>query len=79
MSAINIALIPLLPLASFLLLGLFGKKYFAKSGGIIGTLSLTGSAVLSLWTAFNYFLVEIQYHSLNEYRVENKLLALLTA
>ncbi len=50
-------LIPVLPFLSFLLLGLFGKKYFAKSGGIIGTLSLTGSAVLSLWTAFNYFFV----------------------
>ena len=57
MSAINIAFIPLLPLASFLLLGLFGKKHFAKSGGIIGTLSLAGSALLSLWTAFNYFFV----------------------
>ena len=55
MSAINIALIPLLPLASFLLLGLFGKKHFKESGGIIGTLSLTGSAVLSLWTAYQYF------------------------
>ncbi len=57
MSATTIALIPLLPLASFLLLGLFGKKYFAKSGGIIGTLSLFGSTILSLITAYNYFFV----------------------
>ncbi len=57
MSAINIALIPLLPLASFLLLGLFGKKHFKESGGIIGTLSLMGSAGLSLFTAYNYFFV----------------------
>ena len=57
MSPISIALIPLLPLASFLLLGLFGKNYFTKSGGIIGTLSLAGSALLSLLTAYNYFFV----------------------
>ena len=57
MSPISIALIPLLPLASFLLLGLFGKNTFKKSGGIIGTLSLTGSALLSLFTAYNYFFV----------------------
>ncbi len=35
-----IALIPLLPLAGFVLLGLFGRKYFKKSSGIIGTLLL---------------------------------------
>ena len=28
------ALIPLLPLAGFLFLGLFGRKYFKKSSGI---------------------------------------------
>lgn len=56
-NVLQIALIPLLPLASFLLLGIFGKKTFAKSGGIIGTLSLTGSALLSLLTAYNYFFV----------------------
>jgi NADH-quinone oxidoreductase subunit L len=38
-------------------LGLFGKIFFTKSGGIIGTLSLTGSALLSLLTAYNYFFV----------------------
>lgn len=54
---LQIVLIPLLPLASFLLLGLFGKKYFKETGGLIGTLSLSGSAVLSLFTAYNYFFV----------------------
>ena len=29
--------IPLLPLATFVLLGLFGRKYFTKTAGIIGT------------------------------------------
>src|SRR4051812_18645409 len=57
MSTLSIALIPLLPLASFLLLGLFGRKYFKDSGGIIGTLSLLGSAGLSLFTAYQYFFV----------------------
>ncbi len=50
--------IPLLPLASFLLLGLFGRKYFNRSAGALGTLSLLGSAALSLYTAYQYFFVE---------------------
>ncbi|MES1219137.1 MAG: NADH-quinone oxidoreductase subunit L [Bacteroidota bacterium] len=52
-----IALIPLLPLAGFLLLGLFGKKSFKQSSGIIGTLLMLISAILSLYTAYNYFFV----------------------
>lgn len=51
------ALIPLLPLATFVLLGLFGKKYFSKSAGIIGSLSLLGSTLLSLYAAYQYFFV----------------------
>ncbi|HKB45522.1 MAG TPA: NADH-quinone oxidoreductase subunit L [Chitinophagaceae bacterium] len=57
-NATTIALIPLLPLTGFLLLGLFGKKYFnpAKGGtGIIGTLLLLIAAVLALYTAYGYF------------------------
>lgn len=50
-----IALIPLLPLAGFVLLGLFGKKYFGKSAGIIGTLLLLASAGIALYTAYEYF------------------------
>ncbi|HET8963438.1 MAG TPA: proton-conducting transporter membrane subunit, partial [Chitinophagales bacterium] len=53
-----IALIPLLPLAGFVLLGLFGRKYFKNSSGIIGTGLLLVSTVLSLYTAFNYFFVD---------------------
>ncbi len=53
-----IALIPLLPLAGFVLLGLFGRKYFKNSSGIIGTGLLLVSAVLSLYTAYNYFFVD---------------------
>jgi NADH-quinone oxidoreductase subunit L len=51
----TIALIPLLPLAGFLLLGLFGKKYFKQSSGIIGTLLLLIATVLAFYTAYNYF------------------------
>ena len=54
-NATTIALIPLLPLAGFLLLGLFGKRYFKKSSGIIGTLLLLIAAVLALYTAYGYF------------------------
>src|SRR6187455_2091700 len=53
-----IALIPLLPLAGFLLLGIFGRKYLKNSSGIIGTGLLLVSAVLSLYTAYNYFFVD---------------------
>ncbi|HEU5166588.1 MAG TPA: NADH-quinone oxidoreductase subunit L [Chitinophagaceae bacterium] len=53
-----IALIPLLPLAGFALLGIFGRKYFKNSSGIIGTSLLLVSAVLSLYTAYNYFFVD---------------------
>jgi NADH-quinone oxidoreductase subunit L len=49
-----IALIPLLPLAGFVLLGLLGKKYF-KASGIIGTLLLFISAALAFYTAYQYF------------------------
>lgn len=52
-----IALIPLLPLAGFLLLGMFGRRYFNKFAGIIGTVLLGVSAVLSLVTAYQYFIV----------------------
>jgi NADH-quinone oxidoreductase subunit L len=53
-----IALIPLLPFAGFVLLGIFGRKYFKNSSGIIGTGLLLVSAVLSLYTAYNYFFVD---------------------
>jgi NADH-quinone oxidoreductase subunit L len=52
-----IYLIPLLPLAAFVVLGLFGRKYFKKTSGFIGTAALLGSAILSLCTAYQYFFV----------------------
>src|SRR5690242_39427 len=53
-----IAWIPLLPLFGFLLLGLFGKKYLSKFAGIIGTLILLAITILSLITAYHYFIVD---------------------
>lgn len=53
-----ILLIPLLPLLAFIVLGLFGKKYFNTSAGIIATGLLLISTVLSVYTAWHYFLVD---------------------
>ena len=53
-----LVLIPLLPLATFLLLRLFGRKYFKTYSGIIGTTSLFISTLISLVTAYNYFFVD---------------------
>jgi NADH-quinone oxidoreductase subunit L len=50
-----IALIPLLPLAGFLLLGLFGRKYFKKSSGIIATALILISAILAIYVAYDFF------------------------
>lgn len=52
-----IALIPLLPLAGFVLLGIFGKKFFRKSSGIIGVLLLLVATILAVYTAYQYFFV----------------------
>jgi NADH-quinone oxidoreductase subunit L len=47
--------IPLLPLAAFVVLGLFGRKYFGRGAGVLGTLVLLVSTGLSLLTAYRYF------------------------
>lgn len=51
----TIQLIVLLPLGSFLLLGIFGRKYLSSLSGMIGTTSLLVSAILSIQTAYQYF------------------------
>lgn len=51
-------LIPLLPLAGFVLLGLFGRTYLKHGSGIIGTGLLLISTLLSLYTAYHYFFVD---------------------
>ena len=52
-----ILLIPILPFISFVLLGIWGRKYFKNAAGIIGSLLLFTSAGLSIWTAYEYFFV----------------------
>ncbi|CAN5416739.1 NADH-quinone oxidoreductase subunit L [soil metagenome] len=49
------AAIPLLPLLSFLLLGLWGRKFFRSFSGIIGTTVLLIITALALYTAYGYF------------------------
>jgi NADH-quinone oxidoreductase subunit L len=52
-----IALIPLLPLAGFAILGLFGQKHFARTSGLLATGILLASTVLAFYTAYQYFFV----------------------
>ena len=48
-------LVPLLPLLSFLLLGLFGRRRLKAAAGIIGTGVLLVITVISLLIAYEYF------------------------
>jgi len=52
-----ITLIPLLPLITFVLLGLFGGKYLKASSGVLGTLSILITTLLSWYTAWQYFFI----------------------
>ena len=58
----NILLILLLPFCSFLLLGIFGRKYLSSFSGIIGSTSLFVSAILSIQTAYSYFFLSGTSH-----------------
>lgn len=53
---VDLLLILLLPFASFLILGLFGRRYLSPVAGMIGTASLLIAAILSVKTAVNYFI-----------------------
>jgi NADH-quinone oxidoreductase subunit L len=50
--------IPLLPLISFVILGLFGRKYLSGIAGLLGTASLLSSTILSFMAAKQYFFVD---------------------
>ncbi len=50
--------IPLLPLATFVILGLFGRKYLSGIAGLLGTGSLLTSTILSFVAAKQYFFVD---------------------
>ena len=49
---------PLAATGNFVVLGLFGKKYFKNLSGIIGCLVLLTSTLLSLYAAYHYFFVD---------------------
>ena len=53
-----VAFVPLLPLATFVLLGLFGRNYFKKSSGVFGVVAILISTLLSLYTAYQYFFID---------------------
>jgi NADH-quinone oxidoreductase subunit L len=53
-----IILIVALPFVAFLFLGLTGKKNFSAVAGAIGTAAMFISAMLSIFTAYNYFFVD---------------------
>ena len=50
-------LIPLIPLAIFLLLGIFNQKIKPSISGYIGVLGLLASTILSFYTAYEYFYI----------------------
>jgi NADH-quinone oxidoreductase subunit L len=50
--------IPLLPLATFVILGIFGRKYLSSIAGLLGTASLLTATILSFVAAKQYFFVD---------------------
>ncbi len=50
-------LIPLIPLAVFLVLGIFSQKIKPAVSGYIGVLGLLASTILSFYTAYKYFFI----------------------
>lgn len=55
MNYINVILIPLIPLAVFLVLGIFNQKIKPAVSGYIGVGGLAVSGILSFVTAYDYF------------------------
>ena len=55
MNITYVLLIPLIPLTVFLVLGIFNKKIPPKFSGYIGVAGLSISALLSFYTAYQYF------------------------
>jgi NADH-quinone oxidoreductase subunit L len=53
-----VVFVPLLPLISFCILGIFGKKYFKTISGTLGVISIFISTLLSLYTAYQYFFID---------------------
>ena len=64
-------LIPLIPLAVFLLLGIFNKKIKPAVSGYIGVAGLSTSALLSFYTAYQYFFIHGKVNGVYEAIVQN--------
>lgn len=54
-NSLHIILILLLPLASFLLMGLFGRSHIKNASGILSTILLLASTGLAFYVAYGYF------------------------
>ncbi|MEG9327180.1 NADH-quinone oxidoreductase subunit L [Salinimicrobium catena] len=57
MNLINLILIPAIPLAVFLVLGIFSHKIKPAVSGVVGVAGLATSTLLSFYTAWQYFFV----------------------
>ena len=66
----NIILIPLIPLAVFLLLGIFNQKIKPGISGYIGVAGLTASAILAFNAAYEYFFVHGKINGVYQTLVE---------
>jgi NADH-quinone oxidoreductase subunit L len=65
-----ILLIPLIPLAVFLLLGIFNQKIKPTVSGYIGVFGLLVSTLLSFYTAYQYFFVNGKVNGVYQTLVE---------
>tara|TARA_R110002096_G_scaffold164503_3_gene332538 strand:- start:253 stop:2172 length:1920 start_codon:yes stop_codon:yes gene_type:complete len=70
MNSNNIILIPLVPLAVFLLLGIFNQKIKPSVSGYIGVAGLLVSTLLSFNTAYQYFFVHGKINGVYQTLVE---------
>lgn len=59
-------LIPLIPLAVFLVLGLFYQRIKPSVSGLIGVMGILVSTLLSLYTAYQYFILHGKTNDANE-------------
>jgi NADH-quinone oxidoreductase subunit L len=57
-ATIYIILIPMLPLLGFVLFGIFGKNGFRSASGVLATLLIGISFLLSVYTAYGYFFMQ---------------------
>jgi NADH-quinone oxidoreductase subunit L len=67
-----VVLVPLLPLVSFCILGLFGRKYIRTVSGPLGIVALFISTMLSLYTAYEYFFVKGKVNGIYQHIVTSK-------